>query len=597
MFEALKREYNYLRGALRTLKMTTPIAKTPTRVFPFVMEELAAKYGDKEALLSDKESYTYKQLDARANQYARWALAQGVKKGDAVCLFMLNRPEYFIFWLGLTRMGAVVALINTNLSGTPLAHCVTIVKPKHVIVAAELLGAYRTAQSQVTGDPKVWTYGANDAGLARIDEAVAKFDGGRLSETERAKLTIEDRALFIYTSGTTGLPKAANINHYRLMLATHGFCGAMGVKPTDRMYDCLPLYHTNGGVLGTGAVLVGGGTTVIREKFSSREFWNDVVKWDCTMFFYIGELCRYLVTAPPSEAEKRHKIRLCCGNGMRPDVWGPFQARYHIPRILEFYAATEGNVAFFNFGSHPGAVGRLPWYLAHRFPIAVVEFDIEKEQPVRGPDGFCVKCENGEIGEVIGQIINDPDKPANRFEGYADKEATEKKILRDVFAKGDVYFRTGDLMRQDEHGFFYFIDRIGDTFRWKGENVATSEVSEAITVFPDVLEANVYGVHVPGYDGKVGMAAVVTDGKLDLKKLRDYLSANLPEYAQPLFLRIKKELDVTGTFKQRKLDLVKDGFDPSKITDDLYFNDLKQKSILPLDPDLHKKIVGGTIRL
>ena len=350
-------------------------------------------------------------------------------------------------------------------------------------------------------------------------------------------------------------------------------------------------------MLGTGAVLIGGGTTVIREKFSSREFWNDVVKWDCTMFFYIGELCRYLVTAPPSEAEKRHKIRLCCGNGMRPDVWGPFQARYHIPRILEFYAATEGNVAFFNFGSHPGAVGRLPWYLAHRFPIALVQFDIEKEQPVRGPDGFCIKCENNEIGEVIGQIINDPDKPANRFEGYADKEATEKKILRDVFEKGDAYFRTGDLMRQDEHGFFYFIDRIGDTFRWKGENVATSEVSEAITVFPDVLEANVYGVHVPGYDGKAGMAAVVADSKLDLKKLRDYLSASLPEYAQPLFVRIRKELDVTGTFKQRKLDLVKDGFDPSKITDDLYFNDLKQKAMLPLDPDLHKKIVAGAVRL
>jgi fatty-acyl-CoA synthase len=282
---------------------------------------------------------------------------------------------------------------------------------------------------------------------------------------------------------------------------------------------------------------------------------------------------------------------------MRPDVWGPFQTRYHVPEIVEFYAATEGNVALFNFSSEPGAVGRLPWYLAHRFPIAIVKFDVEKEQPVRGPDGFCVKVETGEVGEVVGRILNDPDKPANRFEGYADKDATSKKILHDVFEKGDAYFRTGDLMRQDENGFFYFIDRIGDTFRWKSENVATSEVSEAMTVFPGVKEANVYGVPVPGYDGKVGMAAVVTHGNLDLSGLRQYIAENLPEYAQPAFLRIKSELDVTGTFKQRKVDLVKDGFDPAKITDALYFNDARKKTFVPLDRGLFEQIRAGQVRL
>jgi fatty-acyl-CoA synthase len=198
---------------------------------------------------------------------------------------------------------------------------------------------------------------------------------------------------------------------------------------------------------------------------------------------------------------------------------------------------------------------------------------------------------------VVGRILNDPEKPANRFEGYADKEATQKKILHDVFEKGDAYFRTGDLMRQDENGFFYFVDRIGDTFRWKSENVATSEVSEAITVFPGVKEANVYGVPVPGYDGKVGMAAVVADENLDLGGLREYLAQSLPEYAQPAFLRIQPQLDVTGTFKQRKVDLVKEGFDPGKITDTLYFNDAKNKRFVPLDRALYQRICQGEVRL
>ena len=376
-------------------------------------------------------------------------------------------------------------------------------------------------------------------GLARLDEAVAKFDGGRLSETERAKLTIEDRALFIYTSGTTGLPKAANINHYRLMLATHGFAGAMGVQPTDRMYDCLPLYHTNGGVLGTGAVLVGGGTTVIREKFSAREFWDDVVRWNCTMFFYIGELCRYLVTAPPSEAEKRHKIRLCCGNGMRPDVWGPFQARYHIPRILEFYAATEGNVAFFNFGSHPGAVGRLPVVPGAPLPIALVEFDIEKEQPVRGPDGFCVKCENGEIGEVIGQIINDPDKPANRFEGYADKEATEEDPARRVReGRRLVPHRRPDAPGRERLLLFHRPHRRhlpleGRERRDLGSLRGDHRVPRRRR--GERLRRARAGLRRQGRHGRGGRRQQARP-----EKMRDYLSANLPEYAQPLFLRIKK---------------------------------------------------------
>ncbi len=278
LIDRLTADLTSMRGALRTLRMTTPIAKNPNRVFPMVVDELAAQHGDAPALLSDRERFTYRELAARSNRYARWALAQGIVKGDTVCLMMPNRPEFLALWLGVTRIGGVVALLNTNLTGLALAHCINVVTPKHLIVAAEMLGAQQTAQPHLTVDAKLWLHGEAAANLPRIDREVDAFPGDTLKETERRAHTIEDRALFIYTSGTTGLPKAANMNHYRVMLAAYAFAGVMDTRASDCMYDCLPMYHTAGGLLATGAVLVKGGSVVIREKFSAREFWDDVVR-------------------------------------------------------------------------------------------------------------------------------------------------------------------------------------------------------------------------------------------------------------------------------------------------------------------------------
>ena len=413
LIERLTADAACLRGALRTLRMTTPIARNPTRVFPQVIAELAGKYGDAPALLSDHERFSYRELAARANRYARWALAQGIRKGDTICLLMPNRPEFLAIWLGVTRVGGVVALLNTNLTGGALAHCINAVKPRHIVVAAELLAALDSTRGLVGGDAKVWLHGDARAEHARIDQAVDQLPGDELTDAERCPLTIEDRALYIFTSGTTGLPKAANINHYRLMLASHAFAGVMDTKATDRMYDCLPMYHTAGGVLATGAVLIRGGSVVIREKFSAREFWDDIVRWDCTLFQYIGELCRYLLNAPPHPKERAHRLRLACGNGLRPEVWGPFKRRFQIPKIIEFYAATEGNVSLFNFEDKEGAVGRLPWWIALRFPTKVVRFDVERQQPVRNAEGFCIECAPDEPGEVIGKILKDPSRPGS----------------------------------------------------------------------------------------------------------------------------------------------------------------------------------------
>jgi fatty-acyl-CoA synthase len=595
--ERLTADATGLAGALRTLKLTTPIAKNPARIFPALIDELAGTFGDAPALLSDRESFTYRELAARSNRYARWALAQGIAKGDTVCLLMPNRPEFMALWLGVTRIGGVVALLNTNLSGGSLAHCINVVEAKHIIVAAELFETLQGSRPYVTGDAKIWLHGAADSHLPRIDREIENYPDDALGEAERPPLTIEDRALYIYTSGTTGMPKAANINHYRLMLASHAFAGVMDTRPSDRMYDCLPMYHTVGGVVATGALLVNGGSVVIREKFSAREFWDDIVRWECTLFQYIGELCRYLVNSPPHPKETAHRLRLACGNGLRPDIWREFVDRFQIPRILEFYAATEGNVSIFNFDGKEGAVGRIPWFLAHRFPIKIARFDVELEQPVRDAQGFCIECEEDEAGEVIGKILRDPTRPGARFEGYATAAETEKKILRDVFEKGDVWFRTGDLMRKDKDGYFYFVDRIGDTFRWKGENVSTTEVEETVGELPEVLEANVYGVQVPGRDGRAGMADIVTDGTLNLAAFREHLVKRLPDYARPVFLRIRPRIEVTATFKQKKRDLAQQGFDPALSSDPIYFNDAAAKAFVPLDPALYGRIVAGQVRL
>jgi fatty-acyl-CoA synthase len=588
---------NALRDWVRALEATAPIARQPLRLLPTVIEEIAQSRGDAPALLSADESLTYCALVERANRYARWALARGVGKGETVALLMPNRPEYMAIWLGISSTGGVVALLNTNLRGPALAHCIDIVAAKHLVVAAELLDAAGSASAHMTSGPKIWAHGrADDDVLPRIDQDIERFAPTPLSAAERRGTSIADRALAIYTSGTTGPPKAANVSHRRLLQWSFWFAGLMNTGPDDRMYDCLPLYHSIGGVVATGALLVSGGSVMIREKFSAKNFWDDVCAWDCTLFQYIGELCRYLAAAPAHPRERAHRLRIACGNGLRGDVWRRFQERFGIPRVLEFYAATEGNFSLYNVEGEVGAIGRVPAFLAHRFPLALVKFDHATGAPVRDAAGFCIRCAPGEAGEAIGRIEASAQAGA-AFEGYTNAQETTRKILRNVFAPGDAWYRTGDLMRKDDNGFFYFVDRIGDTFRWKGENVATSEVVAAVMSFPGIVEATVYGVAVPGCEGAAGMATLVPQGALDLSALRAHLAQLLPGYARPLFLRVKDGIETTATFKHKTTDLARQGYDPTTTGDAIYFDDPAQHAFVRLDAELYERIQVGAVRV
>lgn len=580
---------------LRALGKTASIAEQGMTL-PLLIDRLAGEFAAAPALISCEATLSYAQLGSRCNQYARFGVAQGLKEGDVVALFMANCAEYVAVWLGLTRIGAVVALINSQLAGEVLAHSIRIAEPRLLIVGADLAPRIFAIRSRLPLKLACRVLGSSSEDFAGLDSQLAALSGLPLSAAEHAAPPIDATALYIYTSGTTGLPKAAKVSHYRLMQWSHWFAGMLDTQPSDRMFNCLPLYHSVGGVVATFATLVGGGAVVIRPKFSASDFWRDVCEQRCTLFQYIGELCRYLVNTPYQPIETEHALRVACGNGLRPEVWDAFKTRFRIPRILEYYASTEGNFSLYNCEGQPGAIGRIPPFLASRLPVALLRFDVDKSEPRRNAEGFCERCETGEVGEAVGLMPRDEQR-GGRFEGYADADASARKVLRNVFAQGDSWYRTGDLMRRDERGFYYFVDRVGETFRWKGENVSTAEVMTALAASRGVLDGVVYGVIVPGADGRAGAAALIVNADFDLAVFHADVAQRLPAYARPVFLRLLRRLESTGTFKPRKQDLMDEGFNPARTEDPLYLDDPRAQRYVPIDASLFAAIGAGTVRI
>jgi fatty-acyl-CoA synthase len=581
---------------LRALEMTAPIARNPARTFPILIDELAERFGPAPALLSAQNEFSYTALARRCNRYARWALGQNLTSGQVVCLLMPNCPDYVAIWLGVTRVGATVALLNTNLEGDLLARAINAVAPQHVVTTGELAVHVAAVRSQLAPGTELWTVGEDVPKFRRLDDVASATSEVPVGLEDCPAPRISDRALYIYTSGTTGFPRPAVISHLRLMQWTHWFAGMMNIGPADRLYNCLPMYHAVGGILAPLAPLVGGASVFIRPEFSASVFWDEIVEQRCTIFQYIGELCRYLLSGAPHPRERDHDLRLCCGNGLRGDIWTAFQERFAIPHILEFYAATESPVSLYNGDEKPGAIGRIPPFLAHRFPIVLVRHDLSTGELVRDQYGFCIRCGANEAGEAI-QRIEKNKVGAGGFEGYVDHAQSEQKILRDVFQPGDIWFRTGDLLRQDQAGHFYFVDRLGDTFRWKGENVSTSEVADVIRACPGVRDVVVYGVPVPGAEGRAGMATIVADPNFDIAILRRYVLERLPACARPIFIRLSAEIDTTATFRPKTLDLAREGYDPARVLDPIYFDDQSQGTYVLFDDALHDRLRAGELRI
>ena len=578
------------RAWARALEQTARLTADPRRPLAAVLDELGARYETAPALVSSDVSYSFADLAGRSRRYTRWTQAQGYGRGDTLALLAPNHPDYFAAWTGISRTGATIALINTNLEGQALAHCLNVAKPRALLLAPVLDAAYAGAAERLDRKPAV----------QRLDTAggldLSAFSDAPLSLEEASRTaSLSDRALLIFTSGTTGLPKAANVSHARVLTWCGWFAGMMDAGPQDRLYNCLPMYHSVGGVVAVGGVLLQGGSVFVRERFSASAFWDEVAAYDCTLFQYIGELCRFLLASPPHPAERSHRLRLACGNGLREEVWTAFQARFAIPRVLEFYAATEGSFSLYNVEGRPGAIGRVPSFLAHRFPAAIVRYDAATGGPSRDAQGRCIRCATDEAGEAIGRIATPAEGGANRFEGYTDGADSERKVLRDVFAPGDAWFRTGDLMRRDAAGFFYFVDRVGDTFRWKGENVSTAEVADVLAACPGVTAATVYGVELQGCEGRAGMAALAVTPAFSPDTLAAHVAVALPPYARPVLLRLCEDLETTETFKLKKTALAAEGFDPSRFSDDLFW--LEEGAYRRFTPPTYDKLIAGQLRI
>lgn len=569
---------------------------------PSIFAQTVKRHPDKPALVYEAtgETWTFTQLDQQSNSVAQWALSQGWVSGDVVALFMESRPLQVALWLGLAKVGVEAALINFNLRRDSLLHCIGVSASRGIVFGAELADAMLEVSSS-------------------LNQSMVRFSTGELSSDLLASLRSQpldpilasasrqpppcfspkgfnDRLFYIYTSGTTGLPKAAIVVHSRYFrIAAFGYY-AFRMRTDDIIYDCLPLYHSAGNIMGVGQCLINGLTVVVKKKFSASRFWEDCIKHNCTVVQYIGEICRYLLSQPVRPSEKGHRVRLAVGNGLRPSVWEAFTERFGVAQIGEFYGATECNCSIANMDGKVGACGFNSRILPNVYPIRLVKVDEETMELVRDTQGLCVPCRPGEPGLLVGRI-NQQD-PLRRFDGYASQDATKKKIAHHVFKKNDTAYLSGDVLVMDELGYMYFRDRSGDTFRWRGENVSTTEVEGTLSSLLGQADVAVYGVAVPGVEGKAGMAAIAdTTGNFDCEAFLRGVQHALPPYARPVFLRISPQVDTTGTFKIQKTRLQREGFDPRFSTDQIYFLDSRAGRYEAVSEALHSAILEGRMCL
>lgn len=573
------------RGAIGLAKVK---AKSKASI-GLVFQKAAAKHPDRPFIRFEDVELTYGQANAQVNRYASVLAAQGVGHGSVVGVLVSNRTETLLVALAAVKLGAIAGMLNYNQRGEVLNHSQKLLDSKVLVVGSE---CREGLESLPSGDIKGTVIGLAGSqgpleGFPDLDELAVGAD--EANPESCAEIVASSKAFYIFTSGTTGMPKASTMSHMRWLKSMTGL-GGLGVrlKGSDALYCCLPLYHNNALTVSLSSVLAAGATLALGKSFSASKFWDEIVRLDATAFCYIGELCRYLLNQPVREAEKKHRVRVIVGNGLRPEIWHEFQKRFGVPRIAEFYGASECNLAFVNALNIDRTAGVCP------LPFAVVDYDQASEQPRRDDKGNLRKVKSGEVGLLITKITS-----RAPFDGYTDPAATEKKLIRDGFKQGDAWFNTGDLVRLQGFNHVAFADRLGDTFRWKGENVATTEVEGAVAEFPGVEQAVAYGVAVPGTDGKAGMVAIKLEPgtKFDPAALATHLVKSLPHYAVPLFVRLIDEVEQTSTFKSRKVDLRDEGYDLSKVSDPLYVLAGSDQGYVAAYEGYAKDVASGNVRV
>lgn len=556
-------------------------------------EERAAMLAERPFLFEGDATYTYAQLNARANQVAHALYAQGVRKGDVVAMSLENRAAFFFVWLAINKLGAIAGFMNTYIQGKPLTHSLDVTNAKFVVVGEECAALYAATE----GLPALHYLHWPDADRPAGPQVLGQFgpDLEQLAQTQstsngptqwREGVTGGDTAQYIFTSGTTGLPKAAVVSHARWLMTGEAMQVLWEIDQTDRFYCFLPMYHAAASMSATGTALCAGASVVVRRKFSRREFWSDVRRYGITFCQYVGEICRFLLSSEPAANDKDHTLRKMSGTGMSQEIWQQWFDRFGDQfQVFEGWGSTEANASTINLDNRIGSCGRVPFW--EKTNLRLVKYDQETGEYVRDANGFLQLADVNEPGEALGMLMQYPGVMAGRFEGYTSAEATEKKILRNVFQEGDAWWASGDLLRCDEDGYCWFVDRIGDTFRWKSENVSTMEVSDALGDYNGLDAITVYGVQVPGHGGRAGMAALVLQegAVFDPVGFWKLATQRLPRYAAPLFVRLMDAPDMTGNYKLRKVDLQKQGFDTTQTSDPLFVRNDKLQTYVPVSDE------------
>ncbi|XP_061736514.1 long-chain fatty acid transport protein 1-like isoform X2 [Nerophis ophidion] len=592
-----KRDFSCL---LVLLRVRLAIYQNARRTIPDLFAKMAARHPDKPALIYEPtgEVWTFRQLQEQCHAVAHWALAQGWAEGDVVALYMGSRPSLVSLWLGLAMVGVEAALVNYNLRLNSLQHCVKVSGARALVFGSELRQAVFEIRGSLHSNMVLFCSGEQSEEETPADFKVESLDellacAPRRPPSCMLKKTFNDRLFYIYTSGTTGMPKAAVVVHSRYFrIAAFGY-HAFGLRGDDIIYDCLPLYHSAGTIMGVGQCLLFGATVVIRSKFSASRFWDDCVKHNCTVIQYIGEICRYLLAQPVRPSEGHHRVRIAIGNGLRQSVWEEFVQRFGIKHVGEFYGATECNCSLVNIDGTVGACGFNSRILPSFYPIRLVRVEEDSRELLRDARGLCIPWEPGML---VGRI-NHKD-PLRRFDGYADDDSTNKKIAHSVFRMGDSAYVSGDVLVMDDYGYMYFRDRCGDTFRWRGENVSTTEVEGVLSGLLGHTDVAVYGVCVPGVEGRAGMAAIAHTGDhFDLDAFLIAVQKSLAPYARPVFLRLTPAVDTTGTFKIQKTRLQKEGYKPQNSEEKIYYLNSLVGHYEAVTDQLYDAITEGRVRL